>query len=228
MSCCNACGVKLLDPVFHCWRCFHDYSDMECSCSDCPTHGGKASSLTPPTRKDFVDCPHCNSRNYLSFYNSRGGTCCDCKAPFRWPDPSRPSWDAIWLSVADVMAQRATCPRLSVGSVAVRDNQILATAYNGAPRGLAHCVDVGCDVRGGHCVRAVHSEQNIVAQAAYRGVSLRGATLYTRHGFCVRCANLLIQAGIAEAVYVKEYSNGTDGALDALRSAGITVRRVEG
>jgi dCMP deaminase len=164
--------------------------------------------------------------HYEPFQTCPHPDCVERRKPKARPK-GRPSWDAIWMEIADAMSKRATCPRLSVGSVAVRDNQQLAAAYNGAPRGLPHCADVGCDMRGGHCVRAVHAEQNIVAQAAYRGVSLDGATLYTRHGFCVRCANLLIQAGIKEVVYVQEYANGTDGALDALRAAGITVRRIE-
>lgn len=138
----------------------------------------------------------------------------------------RPSWDQTWMAVADTMALRATCPRLAVGVVAVRDNQLLVSAYNGAPRGLDHCVDVGCDVRGGHCVRVVHAEANAVAQAAYLGVSLKGATVYSRHGFCVRCANLLIQAGIREAVYVEAYNNGTDGAIEALVKSRVSVRQI--
>lgn len=199
----------------HCTRCGVAVGPYGSVCYDC--------AVRPRPLAD--NCGVCGKNAVVT----KQGVCALCatqtESKPKTAPPQRPSWDAIWMGVADSMSQRATCPRLSVGSVAVRDNQLLATAYNGAPRGLPHCVDVGCDMRGGHCVRAVHAEQNIVAQAAYRGTSLNGATLYTRHGFCVRCANLLIQAGIAEVVYVEEYANGTEGALDALRASGITVRR---
>lgn len=57
----------------------------------------------------------------------------------------RPTFPNIFLSIAEVVAKRATCPRLHVGAVLVNErNQILATGYNGSPSGLAHCTDVGC------------------------------------------------------------------------------------
>jgi dCMP deaminase len=195
---CVKCGAPVPSRLPLCWPC---------------------RSAEIDTAKQPLICDRCN-KNVAA---TAGGTCLSCIGEM--VKPQRPTWDAIWLEVADTMSRRSTCPRLAVGAVAVRDNQLLATAYNGAPRGRPHCIDVSCDMRGGHCVRAVHAEQNIVAQAAYRGTSLAGATLYTRHGFCVRCANLLIQAGIAEVVYVEEYDNGTAGALDDLRAAGITVRQ---
>lgn len=171
-----------------------------------------------------MSCPNCGL-----IWGTHYKTCPDAGGPFDIVTklkPARPSWDSIWLQIADSMAQRATCPRLSVGVVVVKDNRLLVSAYNGAVRGAAHCLDVGCDMRGGHCVRVVHAEANAVAHAAFLGVSLADSTIYSRHGYCIRCVNLLIQAGIKEAVYVKEYSNGTDGALDALAAAGITVRRM--
>ncbi len=91
---------------------------------------------------------------------------------------SRPSWDEYFMQVAFVVATRATCPRRSVGAVIVLDKRILATGYNGAPRGLAHCTEVGCHLVAGHCIRALHAEQNAILQAAMNGVSTRGATVY--------------------------------------------------
>lgn len=56
----------------------------------------------------------------------------------------RPSWDEYFLEVAHLVAKRATCIRRRVGAVLVKEKKILATGYNGAPSGLAHCVDIGC------------------------------------------------------------------------------------
>jgi len=55
----------------------------------------------------------------------------------------RPSWDEYFLQLAGQAATRSTCLRRRVGAVLVRDKRILATGYNGAPRGVAHCLDVG-------------------------------------------------------------------------------------
>ncbi len=91
---------------------------------------------------------------------------------------SRPNWDLYFIRIAREVASRSTCPRASVGAVIVRGYRILATGYNGAPAGKPHCIDVGCIVGDGHCRRVVHAEINAIRQAAQRGVSLEGATLY--------------------------------------------------
>ena len=98
-------------------------------------------------------------------------------------DPSepveRPGWDDVWFGVAQVLAQRATCTRAKVGAVAVSaDNRMLVGGYNGAPAGLPHCIDVGCQVVNNHCVRTIHAEGNVISYAARAGISLEGASIY--------------------------------------------------
>lgn len=132
---------------------------------------------------------------------------------------SRPSWDGTFFAVATIMAQRATCPRRSVGAVVVNvDKQILTTGYNGAPRDAAHCEDVGCTMVDGHCVRAAHAEANAILQAARIGVSLNGAVLYTTCKPCTGCALLIVQAGIHEVVYLAGSDERADktGLLETL------------
>ena len=90
----------------------------------------------------------------------------------------RPGWDEYFMEVARTVATRATCPRASVGAVVVRDHRILTTGYNGAPRHVAHCTEVGCLIENGHCMRTTHAEANAVVQGALHGVSLAGATAY--------------------------------------------------
>ncbi len=55
----------------------------------------------------------------------------------------RPSWDEYFMQMAQLTAQRSTCLRRKVGAVIVKDKHIIATGYNGAPRGLKHCVELG-------------------------------------------------------------------------------------
>ncbi len=136
---------------------------------------------------------------------------------------SRPSWDEYFMQVAFVVATRATCPRRSVGAVIVHDKRILATGYNGAPRGLAHCTEVGCYIVAGHCIRALHAEQNAILQAAMNGVSTRGATLYVTCQPCNHCAKMIINAGIERVVFQGDYPD--EFALELFAEAGVQLDR---
>jgi dCMP deaminase len=133
----------------------------------------------------------------------------------------RPGWDEYFMEVARTVATRATSPRASVGAVLVREHRILTTGYNGAPRHVAHCTEVGCELRGEHCVRATHAEANAVVQAALHGVGVAGATAYCTHQPCVHCAKLLISAGIERIVYAEPYADPF--AQQLLAEAGVAL-----
>lgn|SRR5678815_2366197 len=125
----------------------------------------------------------------------------------------RPTWAKLFLSIAFKMSARSTCPRRRTGAViASSDHQILTTGYNGAPRGLDHCTDVGCLMIEGHCLRSVHAEMNAVLQAARLGVSLAGAILYATDRPCIRCIPALLQVDIGQIVYSRPYD--TDEQLE--------------
>jgi len=125
------------------------------------------------------------------------------------------------MEVARTAATRATCPRASVGAVLVRDHRILTTGYNGAPRHVAHCTEIGCELVGGHCVRSTHAEANAVVQGALHGVQLDGATAYCTHQPCVHCAKLLISAGVKRIVFAVAYPDRF--ALELLAEAGVAL-----
>ena len=126
------------------------------------------------------------------------------------------------MMAKDVVAKRATCPRRQVGAVLVRDKRIITTGYNGSPSGMPHCTEVGCRLHEGHCIRAIHAEQNAIVQAALYGVSTRGATCYVTAAPCVTCANLLVAAGIVRVVYGEVHeSPRRTGALEA----GVKLER---
>ena len=129
-------------------------------------------------------------------------------------DETRPSWDDYFLELADAASRRATCDRGKSGCVIVRDKQVLATGYVGSPAGLPHCDDVGHLMKkviqengeiSEHCLRTVHAEQNAICQAAKRGISIEGATIYTRMTPCRTCAMLLINCGIQKVVCERKY-----------------------
>ncbi len=133
----------------------------------------------------------------------------------------RPGWDEYFMQIARTVATRATCPRLSVGCVLVREHRILTTGYNGAPRGVAHCTEAGCIVVNEHCARATHAEANAIVQGALHGVSLAGSLAYCTHQPCVNCSKLLISAGLQKIVYDMGYPDPV--ASELLAEAGVAI-----
>lgn len=130
------------------------------------------------------------------------------------------------MSVARVMADRSTCPRLATACVLVSQHQqVLATGYNGAPFGVAHCAEVGCALEDEHCVRAVHAEQNAVTSAARLGIPLAGSICYCVHYPCHRCIMVLVQAGVAEVRYSEVYRADDESPLtrEFLQASGMTI-----
>lgn len=147
----------------------------------------------------------------------------------------RPSWDQYFLTITRQVAERSTCNRAKVGAVIVRDKNILASGYNGAPAGLPHCTEVGCLIYQSktptgeneeNCYRTIHAEINAIAQAAKNGVSIRDADIYVTHTPCIHCFKVLINTGIKRIFYEKAYKLHTVSEL--LASTGVTLQKVEG
>jgi dCMP deaminase len=125
----------------------------------------------------------------------------------------RPTYEEYFMEMAQLAATRSTCLRRKVGAVAVKNHHVLATGYNGAPRGVPHCEDVGCmreklNTPSGErheICRGVHAEQNLICQAAYHGVCLDGATVFCTNMPCSICAKMLVNAGIGIVWYLDGY-----------------------
>jgi len=136
------------------------------------------------------------------------------------------------MQIAQLASTRSTCMRRQVGALLVKEKNILATGYNGAPSGLRHCEAVGClrekdNVPSGQrheLCRGLHAEQNAIIQAASHGVSIRGAVLFCTNFPCVICTKMLINAGI-RIVY---YQNGYPDALSEqmMKEAGMEMHCV--
>lgn len=129
----------------------------------------------------------------------------------------RISWPYYFMEMAELVAKRSTCIRRQVGAVAVKNNHIVSTGYNGAPAGQKHCLDLGClrnelEIPSGEkheICRAVHAEQNIICQAALHGISLEGAILFCTTQPCSICAKLIVNAGIEKVIYKIGYPDET-------------------
>ena len=141
---------------------------------------------------------------------------------------TRPFKDLYYISIAEAVAARSTCLKRKYGAVIVNNDEIIATGYNGSPRGETNCCDVGYCKRMnvphnsgnyGDC-HSVHAEQNAIISASRR--EMIGATLYLA-GFedgkrihaepCPICSRLIKNAGIVDVICLivkdEQEDNGT-------------------
>jgi dCMP deaminase len=143
----------------------------------------------------------------------------------------RLSWDDYFMEVANAISKRATCDRGKSGCVIARNKQLIVSGYVGSPRGFPHCDEDGHQMKQvthengevtDHCMRTVHAEQNAICQAAKLGVSIAGATIYTRMTPCRTCTMLLINCGIERVVCERRYHNAAESE-EMLQGAGIQI-----
>jgi len=148
------------------------------------------------------------------------------------PGYQRPSWEAYFMDITFLVAKRSTCLRRSVGAMVVKDKRILSTGYNGAPSGIKHCLETGClrerlNIASGEnheLCRGIHAEQNAIIQAAYHGVSIKGASLFCTNLPCSICAQMIINAGISRICYASGYADAMSEEM--LREAGVDIVKV--
>ncbi|WP_040980280.1 ComE operon protein 2 [Oceanobacillus jeddahense] len=137
----------------------------------------------------------------------------------------RIAWDQYFMAQSHLLALRSTCTRLMVGATIVRDKRIIAGGYNGSVSGDVHCIDEGCYVIDGHCVRTVHAEANALLQCAKFGVPTDGADVYVTHFPCLQCTKQLIQSGIKNLFYAEDYKNHPY-AVQLFEEAGVKTQKV--
>ena len=131
-----------------------------------------------------------------------------------------------------VVASRSNCIKRKVAAVIVKDKRIISTGYNGTPRGIKNCNEGGCprcnafhdSGTGLEQCYCSHGEENAIVQAAYHGISVKDATIYSTYSPCIICTKMIINAGIKEVVYNAEYPLGSD-SFKLLTEAGIKIRK---
>ncbi|MDO8643722.1 MAG: dCMP deaminase family protein [bacterium] len=145
----------------------------------------------------------------------------------------RPSWDHYFMEIAKVVCLRSNCLKRKVAAILVKDKRIIATGYNGTPRGVKNCSEGGCPrcnslaaagTKLEDCLCS-HAEENAITQSAYHGVNIKGATIYTTFSPCLLCTKMIINSGIAEVVYQQGYPL-SEVPLKLLAEAGITLRKI--
>lgn len=146
---------------------------------------------------------------------------------------ARPDWDEYFMSIARVVSLRSNCLKRKVAAILVKDKRIIATGYNGTPRGVKNCNEGGCPrcsslaPSGSQLEECLcsHAEENAITQSAYHGVNIKGATLYTTFSPCLLCSKMIINSGLTEVVFNHNYPLA-EMPLKLLREAGIKIRQI--
>lgn len=146
----------------------------------------------------------------------------------------RLTWDQYFMTITQQVAERSTCNRAKVGAVIVRDRNILATGYNGAPAGMPHCTEAGCLIYESktpygeveqNCFRTIHAEINAIAQAAKNGSNIKDSSIYVTHTPCIHCIKVLVNTGIKRVYYESPYK--LDTLEEILRNTQVHMEKVQ-
>jgi len=145
---------------------------------------------------------------------------------------NKPSFDTIYMDLAEKLALRSHCVKAQVGAVLTKDTRIISLGYNGPPAGTHNCdvewPGVGCarDSKGS-CSLALHAEQNAILYAANNGTIMRGSTLYVTLSPCIACARVIYTVGISKVFYKHSYAQfkglTADEGVDFLKRFGVEV-----
>ncbi len=145
---------------------------------------------------------------------------------------NKPSFDEIYMDLAQKLAKRSHCVKAQVGAVLTKDTRIVSLGYNGPPAGTHNCDEEwpehGCarDSKGS-CSLALHAEQNAILYATKNNVSMQDATLYVTLSPCIACARVIFTTGIKKVFFKDSYAKfkglPNDEGVDFLRRFGVEV-----
>ena len=117
---------------------------------------------------------------------------------------NRYSWKKMFIEIAKVVAQRSADPHTQVGAVLVKNNCVIGVGYNGEPKGFHFDFDWNSPEKYPY---VIHAEMNAISNANRNGVDCNGADIYLTLSPCHDCIKLLIQHGIKNVYYLKEYKD---------------------
>ena len=145
----------------------------------------------------------------------------------------KPSFDEIFMDLAQNLALRSHCTRAQVGCVLTKDTRIISIGYNGPPSGTHNCDEDFKDEGGcpkdskGSCSLALHAEQNAILYASKNGASIEGSTIYVTLSPCISCARIIYSMKIKKVIFLNSYATykglPTDEGVEFLRKFGVEV-----
>jgi len=146
---------------------------------------------------------------------------------------TKPSFNEIFMDLAQSLALRSHCTRAQVGCVLTKDTRIISIGYNGPPSGTHNCDEDFKDEGGcpkdskGSCSLALHAEQNAILYASKNGASIEGSTLYVTLSPCISCARIIFSMKIKKVIFLNSYAAykglPTDEGVEFLKKFGVEV-----
>lgn len=177
--------------------------------------------------KQELICPQCDGQGVLgSVWDYEDKRQCHvCLGKGKWAERNRPSWDHYFLSLLPAIKARSACFKRQVGALIISvDKNIIATGYNGQPRGVANCPGSTCNgiiyksTPAGKC-RTVHAEVNAIFHAGDR--IEKADTIYITTEPCLDCALLIKQTPISRVIFLEKHKD-SDGS-EFLRDNEVDV-----
>jgi len=123
----------------------------------------------------------------------------------------------LYLDLVERIAEESYCVRLQVGSLIVKNENIISFGYNGTIKGSVNCCEETTPEGDLVTLKTViHSESNAITKACKSPISTEDATMYCTHSCCIDCAKLIIQSGISTFIYKNDYRDmhGIEFLLD--------------
>lgn len=133
--------------------------------------------------------------------------------------------EETFIEIAKLMAKNSYAERLKVGAVLAKEDRIMATGYNGTPRGYSNECEYIDTITGDKKTKniVVHAEQNLLMFCAKHGIKTEGCTLYITHSPCIDCAKLIASSGIKEVIYDEDYR--CNEGIELLRELDVNVKK---
>ena len=135
----------------------------------------------------------------------------------------KPKFVDYYMKIAEVTSGLSYAKRLQVGAVIVKDNQILATGYNGMPSGWENVCEHEVNNELVTKREVLHAETNAIAKVSQSTESSKDSTLFCTHAPCMECAKLIYQSGITTVYYKNNYRD--ESGLSFLRLSGVNVHQ---
>jgi len=127
------------------------------------------------------------------------------------------------LRVAHEYANLSHSRKSKVGAIIVRDDRVISVGYNGTVAGADNCCEYSADGKYLTYPSVVHAEMNAIAFAARHGTATDGCVMYLTLSPCFDCAKLIVQSGIVEVIYDRQWHKGGD-SIQFLNDNGVLTR----
>jgi dCMP deaminase len=132
--------------------------------------------------------------------------------------------DKVFINIAKELSTLSYCIRAKVGSILVKDGNVISMGYNGTPSGMLNYCEI-LNEDGSLTTKSdvLHAESNAILKAARMGVSTDGTTMYCTLSPCKDCAKLILQSGVKRVVYLDKFPRD-NGSIEFLKQF-ITIEQ---